>query len=151
MDPLVFSMAGHPHGKGRPRATVRQLAPKKHVARLYTDEKTRKYEQAVAALAKRAMGDRLPFEGPLSVSLRFRMQPPKSMTKRQRAAALAGEVAYLGRYDVDNLAKAVLDGMNEVCFLDDVQITRLWVVKEAAENPGVDVRIEPLAPQGEAA
>lgn len=114
---------------------------------MYTDPKTRAYEASVRDLARQAMGDAAPFEGPLSVSLRFRLEPPKSMTKRERAAVLAGEQAYFGRFDADNLAKSVLDGMNGACFVDDLQIVRLFVTKAAAETPGVDVRVECLAPQ----
>ncbi len=142
MDALTFSMSGDPRGKGRPRATAR--GP---FARVYTDPKTRQYENSVAALARQAMGGRPPFEGPLSVSLRFRISPPKSMTKRQRAAVLSGEQAFPGRFDIDNLAKSILDGCNGVCFPDDKQVMRLFATKVASERPGVDVRIEPLAPQ----
>ena len=40
---------------------------------------------------------------------------------------------------------------NGIVWRDDVQITRLFITKTAAEQPGVDVRIEALAPQEEAA
>lgn len=142
MDVLQFSMSGAPRGKGRPRTAVRG-----GFARVYTDARTRKYEASVASLAAIAMAGRPPFVGPLSVSLRFRLEPPKSMSKRERAAVLAGEQAYLGRIDADNAAKAVLDGMNGVAFADDVQIVRLFVVKVADARPGVDVRLEALQPQ----
>lgn len=142
MDPVVFSMSGAPKGKGRPRATVRG-----GFARLYTPTETRAYETAARAVAVQMMNGRAPFEGPLSVSLRLRFSPPKSTTKARRARFLSGEEAYLGTIDVDNGAKALLDAFNGVCFIDDVQIVRLFVTKVAAEKPGVDVRIEPLAPQ----
>lgn len=142
MDALVFSLAGDPRGKGRPRTSVRG-----GFARVYTDAATRKYEASIKHIAALEMRGRAPFEGPLSVSLRFRLSPPKSMSKRQRAAVLAGDEAYLGRVDLDNCAKAVLDAMNGVAFLDDVQIVRLFLTKVAAAQAGADVRIEPLQPQ----
>lgn len=132
-------MSGAPRGKGRPRATVRG-----GFARLYTDKLTREYETSVKRLALVAMRGRKRFEGPLSVSIRFRLEPPKSMTKSERAAALSGEEAYTGRFDLDNLAKSILDGCNGACWHDDVQIVRLFLTKSAATNPGVDIRIEPL-------
>ena len=146
MDPLVFSMSGTPRSKGRPRATVRGS-----FATVYTDAETRKYEASVGEIGKAAMSGRAPFTGALSVSLRFRFEPAKSLSKRARAALLSGEAPFIGTKDVDNLAKAVLDGLNAVCFADDRQITRLFVTKTAAEKPGVDVRIEPLEPQQETA
>lgn len=141
-EPLVFSMSGAPRGKGRPRATVRGGH-----ATTYTDPKTRAYESSVAAIARKAMQGRPPFEGALSVSLRFRLGLPKSMSKRERAAILAGERPYFGRTDTDNMAKAILDGCNAIVWIDDVQITRLFAIKEAAEAPGVDVKVQPLEPQ----
>lgn len=141
MDNVVaFSMSGNPRPKGRPRATVRG-----GYATLYTDEKTRLYERSVRALSAQAMGGKPPFQGPLSVSLQLRLALPKSMSKRQRARILAGEEPYFGNLDADNGAKALLDAMNSVVFLDDRQVTRLWVVKVPHEKPGVDVRIEALA------
>jgi len=145
MEALTFSMSGEVRGKGRPRASVRG-----GFARMYTDEKTRKYEGAIRAIGLQKMAGRAPLEGPLSVSLRFRLAPPKSMSKTQRAKVLAGEEAYFGRVDCDNAAKAVLDGLNGVCWRDDVQIVRLFVTKAAAERAGVDVRLEALAPQSAA-
>lgn len=113
-------------------------------ATIYTDSETRKYEAEIKSCAVMFMAGRAPLEGPLSVSLRFRLQPPKSMTKRLRAAVLAGEEAYLGSSDLDNYLKAIADALNGVCWRDDVQIVRLFATKTASERPGIDIRIEPL-------
>lgn len=142
MEALAFSMSGDPRGKGRPRLSTRG-----GFARAFTDPKTRAYEASIRKIAAAKMGGRKPLEGPLSVSLRFRLSPPVSMSKRQRARILAGEEAYLGRIDCDNAAKAICDPLNGVCWIDDKQIVRLFVTKVAADKPGVDVRIEPLEPQ----
>lgn len=142
MAALVFSLNGEPRGKGRPRATVRG-----GYASVYTDPKTRKYEASVRAAAASVMAGRDPFEGPLSVSLRFRMPIPKSATKRARAAMATGEIAHTSRPDLDNCQKAILDAMNGVVFCDDSQIVRSFTTKLYAELPGVDVRIEAFAPQ----
>lgn len=144
MDALVFSMAGNPRGKGRPRATARG-----GFARVYTDPKTRAYEASAKGLAAAAMAGRQPFTGALSVSMRFRIPVPKSTTKRDRAAILAGERPYFGAYDLDNCVKAISDSMNGIVFADDKQIVRLFATKIASDKPGVDVRVEPLEPQGE--
>lgn len=44
------------------------------------------------------------------------------LKKRCEAAADVGEVPHVKRFDVDNLAKVVLDGLNEIVFVDDTQI-----------------------------
>lgn len=157
---IRFSMSGEPRGKGRPRVFVqggRSIAT--------TDPKTRAYESSVTDLARRAMRGRSPFDGPLSVSIRFRMPIPASSSKRERLAMASGETPHTGRPDVDNMTKAILDGMGEdadlkalnkrrgldrdarVVFHNDSQIVRLFVEKLYATNPGVDVRVECLAPQ----
>lgn len=142
IEPLVFSMSGQPRGKGRPRATVRNGRPT-----TYTDELTRKYEASVRLIAQGVAGNRPPLEGAISVSLRFRITPPASASKRLRAAMLSGELPYFGRIDVDNAAKAILDGCNGVLWRDDVLITRLFTTKVAADKPGVDVVVTPLQPE----
>jgi Holliday junction resolvase RusA-like endonuclease len=106
-----------------------------------------KAEASIARVAALAMMGRTVFVGPLSVSLRFRIKPPKSMPKKLRAAVLAGEVAYMGSVDVDNMAKAVLDAMNKVCFADDRQVMRLFATKVASDSPGIDVKITSLEPE----
>jgi Holliday junction resolvase RusA-like endonuclease len=137
MTVITFSASGEPRGKGRPRVFVQ-----KGRAIATTDPKTRAYEQSVRRIAVEVMEGRQPFEGPLSLSLRFRLSPPVSMSKRQRDAVLAGEQPYFGRIDVDNCAKAIADALNGVCWRDDKQIVRLFATKVAHERPGVDVRVE---------
>lgn len=139
MDPLVFSIDGVVRGQGRPRATVRG-----GFATVYKDSASRKYETNIAKVARIVMGSRKPLEGPLSVSFRFRLQPPKSMAKGLRRRVLAGEEAYFGAFDTSNMVKALEDAMNKIVYVDDRQIVRLWATKVADERPGVDVRVEAL-------
>lgn len=142
MTVFAFSMNGEPRGKGRPRTAVRG-----GFASIYTDAKTKKYEASVKAVAAAMMSGRLPLDGPLSVSLRFRMPIPKSASKRSKAAMAAGEIAHMSRPDIDNLAKSILDAMNKVVFHDDGQVVRSFTTKIYAEQPGIDVRVEAFAPQ----
>nr|DAQ86101.1 MAG TPA: Endodeoxyribonuclease RusA [Caudoviricetes sp.] len=46
--------------------------------------------------------------------------------------------------DADNIAKAVLDGLNGVVYADDKQIVELKVIKAYAEVPRVEVTIEEI-------
>ena len=143
-EPLVFSMSGKPRGKGRPRTAVRG-----RFATIYTDKLTRTYEADVKAVARDAMGQRLPFQGALTLSLRFRVPIPKSETKATRAAMAAGEIAPTTKPDWDNAAKAICDGMNGVVYRDDCQIVRAFVTKVYHPTPGVDVRVAPLDVEAE--
>lgn len=139
---VSFSCNGAPRGKGRPRLSTRG-----GFARAYTDPLTVAYEKSIAEIAKAAMGGGDPYTGALSVSLRFRLPVPASMSKRQRARILAGEEAYYGRIDLDNMIKAVWDSLNGIVFGDDSQVVRLFATKEAHATPGVDVKVMALEPQ----
>lgn len=140
---IAFCVPTEPVGKGRPRSTI--VAG---YVRVYTPPKTAAYERMVATYAKLAMGSRAPLTGPLSASMLFRYSVPKSFTKARRRAVLAweGPDYYLGRYDADNLTKAVLDALNGVVFNDDKQIVRLVVLKRPDANPGVDILVKPHEP-----
>lgn len=135
---LEFTIPGEPRGKGRPRA-----ARTKGGVRLYTDAKTESYEALAATSAHQALAGRDPFTEPLNVQVTVRLTPPSSTPKKVRAAIMAGEAPCLGRFDLDNIVKAVLDGCNKVAFRDDRQIVGIYALKVASEAPGVDVRIIP--------
>ena len=157
---ISFSMAGEPRGKGRPRVDTRAGFP-----RVHTDDKTIKYERSVSAVTRAAMAGRPPLIGPIALALRFRMPIPASATKRAKAAMASGETPHISKCDLDNMVKAVLDGMaaevipankrkgtpkrrEPIAFVDDCQIVRLVATKVYSEKPGVDVLIEAFAPQG---
>ena len=132
---IAFTVDGDPRGKGRPR-----FAPG---GRAYTDAKTRAYETAIGYAARAAMRGREPLGGLVAVDLVVRLQPPARTPKARRAALVAGGGAMRGRFDLDNVAKAILDGVNGIAFADDRQVVALTARQVAAETAGVDVVISP--------
>lgn len=53
-----------------------------------------------------------------------------------------------GRFDIDNVAKSILDGMNGICYLDDEQVNLLIVAKEKVENEQnerAEIEVMPLS------
>ena len=94
---VAFELNQRPHPKGRPRFG------KTHA---YTDPKTRLYENAVRKACAEAMCKADPYDGPVELSCLF----------EQRNARAA---------DLDNLVKAVSDGIEKVAFLNDRQVTRI--------------------------
>ncbi len=139
--PLAFTVPGEPRGKGRPRATIRRSKSGTAHAGTYTDAKTRAYEAKVTAAAVKAMAGATPYVGPLAVRIRVRIAIPKSFSKAKRGRILLGVEHYAGAFDLDNVAKAILDGLNKVCFGDDKQIDELFVVRQPSERGGVDIKI----------
>jgi len=111
-------VAGLPIPKARPRLGR---------GRVYTPARTRDYQRAIWASAL-AAGLRASRE-PISVSLVFHLPSP-------------------GRCDLDNLIKAVLDGLKGAAYHDDRQVVRLTAEKRRADRahpPGVHVQIGGVA------
>jgi len=58
---------------------------------------------------------------------------------------LHGALAMAGKPDKDNVIKAIYDGLNGVCWVDDAQVCEGVQRKRYAAEPGVTVEIEELA------
>lgn len=137
MTSIRFTVPGEPRGKGRPRFGRSRSG----FAVAYTDDKTAAYENLVK-LAARQAGAKI-IDGPLAVRVEAYFQPAASWSKKRRAAALVGaEVP--SRFDIDNICKAVLDGLNGIAFVDDKQVGEIFATKRFAETPRLDVVVSPL-------
>jgi Holliday junction resolvase RusA-like endonuclease len=108
-----------PRGKGRPRF-FRKGA---HVG-TFTDEKTQSFEAMVAAAASGVLHSHR-FEGPVAVTIACDHTRPQFMMKRDRAGKLKfpGRPWFVQKPDLDNVAKAVLDGLK--AWLDDKRVVSL--------------------------
>lgn len=80
-------------------------------------------------------------EKPLAVALTFVFSPPKSYTKNKLKAVQRGELRYVKKPDLDNLAKAILDALNDTVYKDDSQIINLSVNKEYGHTDHVLIKI----------
>lgn len=128
----TFEIPGVPVAKGRPRMTKRGHA--------YTPQKTRDYEAWVRLCWLRT-GQPMSLQ-PLQIRLEFYLPIPKSFSKKQREAALAGVLLPTKKPDIDNLAKAVLDGLNGLAYQDDQQIVALETCKVYGAAPLVQVTLQ---------
>lgn len=135
MTALRFTVLGEPRGKGRPRFG----RSKSGIAVAYTDSKTASYENLVKLAAVQA-GAR-PLDGPLVVTVTAYFQPAASWSKKRRAAALQG-VEVPSRFDLDNICKAVMDGLNGIAFVDDKTIGTLIASKKFDEVARCEVQVE---------
>lgn len=129
MERLNFHIQGKPEPKGRPRFT-RSGCP-------YTPVKTKKWERDVAIQAKRFAPKEV-FTGALSLTLLFRLPRPKSLPKLT--------VWHVKKPDLDNLVKAVIDGLEGIIFKGDQQIFQLVAFKQYCEDdePGVKIEVRTL-------
>ena len=127
----TFEIPGVPVAKGRPRMTRSGHA--------YTPQKTRDYE-AWVRLCWLQTGQPMSLQ-PLQVKLGFYLPIPKSFRKKQRELALDGILLPAKKPDIDNLVKAILDGLNGLAYQDDKQIVALEAAKGYGAAPLVQVTL----------
>lgn len=89
-----------------------------------------------------------PYKEPLKVTLGFYFKPPKSYTQKRLKAIESRDELHVKKPDSDNLAKAVTDALNSICYHDDSQIVELIVRKEYGHKDYTTVQIEPIYPKG---
>ena len=127
-----FEIPGVPVPKGRPRMTKSGHA--------YTPQHTRDYD-AWVRLCWLQTGQPMSLQ-PLQILLKFYLPIPKSFRKKQRELALAGVLLPTKKPDIDNLVKAVLDGLNGLAYQDDKQIVYLETCKAYGAVPLVQVTLQ---------
>lgn len=123
---VIFQVEGTPVPKGRPR-----FARRGKFVSTYSPKTTVDYESKVSDAAKQAMGSQKPLEGPLLACIYITLPIPASYSKKRFNACLSGEERPTKRThgDIDNLCKAIFDGMNGVVFEDDSQVVSLHATK----------------------
>ena len=142
-DQVTIRLLGSPEGKGRPRFRVITPRAGKPFASVYTPAETRTYETALKLAGKVAMRAKPPMDGPIEVEITAVMSVPKSWSNKKRDAAFVGSVWPTGTPDLDNIMK-MLDGLNEIVWLDDKQIVRASITKRYGESPYLEVKAKPV-------
>jgi len=119
---ITFFVQGHPVPCARPRFSQ---------GRVYIPSKTRTWQNTVAWAAKAHRPDEL-MSGSLYMQLNFHFKKPKSIKK---------DVYYcIGKSDIDNYAKSVMDALHNIFYKNDNQIVRLHCIKVYG-NPGVEITV----------
>ena len=104
----------------------------------FTPKETREYERIVGFYARRAI--KQPLEGAIRVKVDFYMPIPKSWPEKKKRLAEAGEIRPATRPDLDNLEKALFDGMNGIAWIDDALVVEVHKAEWYGE-PRTDVEI----------
>ncbi len=129
-----FTIQGKPVGKGRPRLG-------KYAT--YTPSKTKQYEAFVKWTFINQFKEIKKLEGPISANIIAIFEIPKSYSSKKRAE-LNLQKNYIHKPDTDNIAKIILDSLNEIAYYDDSQISKLSVKKEYGEENKVIVELEEI-------
>lgn len=108
-------------GKGRPRFNF-------YTKTTYTPEKTRIYEKRIREefWKQYSLSDCYQ-EEPIECRIRALYSIPKSYSKRKKLDLIGKP--YEHKPDCDNIAKAILDALNNLAYRDDNQIIKLSVEK----------------------
>lgn len=135
---IHFTVPGPPFGKQRPRHTK--------YGHDYTPKETRAYEEFAKKCFFAAAGSSfIPLQGALRIKIFAGYPIPKSVSKKRRAAMLAGTELPTKKPDWDNIGKIICDALNGVAYGDDAQITKSEVDKRYIDGPGaVEVWISNL-------
>ena len=136
---ITFIVPGPPVGKGRHRTRV--ISPKsggKPFAMNYPDEKTVNYENLVK-MSFRQIHCGNPKEGPIHLSIIACFPIPASTPKRLSHEMINESYPVTKKPDIDNIAKAIIDGLNGVAFRDDAQVYSIECTKYYSQNPRVVV------------
>lgn len=130
---ITFEIPGKPFAKQRPRFSTKN-------GRAFTPKATISFEQTVGTIAARHFPE--PLSGPVRIQIFATFAPAKSWSNKKTQE-------HLGRYhtqrpDLDNVEKAILDGLNRIAFADDSQVA--WVEKRKVWGPSAKtvVTVEPM-------
>ena len=114
-----------------PIDAVPQGRPRFYKGRTYDPPASKQFKKDIALLVN-SLDDSAFFTGKIKVRIdifRAATKFKKGVTSRRYG-------------DIDNLAKAILDGVNGVLWNDDSQISELHVTKNLADTPHITLSIE---------
>lgn len=135
---IVFSVPGVPIAQPRIKATAIG-----GYARVYTPKTADAYKASVAIAFKTAYGGN-PIDGPVRIEIEFVMPRSKSMIWKKREMPSEWHTK---KPDIDNLAKAAMDALYGLAWIDDSQVCSLVIAKRIAsgtESPSTVIKIKSL-------
>jgi len=130
---LNFTVIGEPRAKGRHRTTKSGFT--------YTPKETIQYENLVKVSFYEKYPDHVPSDKAVKVMINAYYKMPKSFSNKQQELVKIGKLKPLKKPDVDNIAKSILDSLNNIAFIDDKQVVSALITKDYSQQPRVDVQI----------
>lgn len=142
---IHFIVYGKPFGQKRPRAVrmggfVRMYSPQENI--IYKLNVVKAYLQAATGTKKEKTIEHTTYgKKPLRIEILAFFKKPK-LTKKQEALNLLEDKYPTKKPDGDNIAKAILDGLNGVAYDDDCQVVTLRVDKRYVSDNIEEERVE---------
>jgi len=132
---ISFEIPGEPKAKARPRTTKKGIT--------YTPKKTVEYENWVKECYY-ITHKKKRLEGQIRACVTAYFKIPKSTSKKKMLLMQDGEIRPTKKPDTDNIAKIVLDSLNDIAYDDDKQVIELIVRKYYASRPRVIVELQEI-------
>lgn len=127
-----FIVTGEPQGKQRARHCRN--------GHVFTPQRTIIYEKLIRESFIEVGG--MMMDGPIRMEITGFYQIPASAPKGKKEKMRTGEIRPQKKVDLDNLAKAVCDGLNGTAYKDDCSVTTLNIRKFYADEPCVYVTVK---------
>lgn len=128
MSEVKITIPGRPVPKGRPR-----ISYSGRKVFLYTPPETERYEKNVATIGRLTCG--IPSTEPVEVEIALYFNPQAKVYttggKRRRSTLP----------DLDNCVKSIVDGLNNVAYLDDRQVVRIMAERKSGQVERAEVTI----------
>lgn len=122
-------------GKERPRFNT-------YSRTTYTPSKTKTYEGIIKNAFQEKYGFKInPSANEIHIKIDVEYAPPESYSKKRKQELIDWKQGYMHKPDVDNIAKAVLDALNGVIWLDDRQVVGLLVFKAYGKENKINIEI----------
>lgn len=128
-----FNIPGKVQAKQRPRFNGKFA---------YTPKETIAYENWVRTCYLEKYRGQPILENPLKVKIIAYYEIPKSTSKKKRLEMKDDKVFPTVKPDTDNIAKSILDSLNNIAYLDDKQVVKLEVEKYYSDVASVVVMID---------
>ncbi len=139
MKEFEFTVYGRPKGKGRPRFTRKGHA--------YTPKGTKTYETEIKQAFNNAGGESFG-NVPVSIEVTALYPIPKSARKADKEQMEKGMMLPLGKPDIDNVLKSVMDALNGMAFDNDAQVVFVKALKRydlIGAAGAVEIRIRDMS------
>lgn len=141
---FYFSVPGEPKGKGRARSFARLIKGGKIIQGNYTPDKTRNHEAFIKERFLAMNPGAVPIQGYVEIRIIAHFSIPKSASKKNRAAMLAGLMRPTRKPDIKNIQASIEDALNTIAYRDDSQIVSSKVDKFYNELPATLVKIREI-------
>jgi len=128
-----------PKSQSRPRFNS-------YTKKAYEKEDITNYKKKVSYAAKQVIKKPIEKGIPLKIEVSFYMKTPKVISNvKKNASNIDNELIRVTKKpDIDNLLKAILDGLNGIAFDDDNQITDVILKKRYSFDPRTEILITEL-------